>query len=236
MLGIYLPYHFGCLLVRSRAVPLRVAVSLLACGPVDLSRYADIVMNVTLMVLALFLSAGYVWRSMLTLILGLGLIYAYDRVRAVRHSGRFCFSTNLVDVNAHRMLGLPCALLAACFVFQLRLARAFGLPDGWTFPLVISAFVANFLLHQLVLSLVFGSGLEETPRADSSFEDVAKSAKVDWFTGNKVHCLRTRYVMDNKDPLDWAGQLEIWAPRGAAEAPPTAFSAPLRSPSGRRPK
>lgn len=169
---------------------------------------------------------------MLALLLGLGLVYAYDRVRALRFSGRFRFSTDLVDVNAHRMLALPCAALAACFVFQLRLMRAFGLSDGWTFPVTICAFAAHFALHQCVLSLIFRAGRGEQRAGDDAsrtYAEVSRDCGVDWFTGNRVHCLRTRYVCKGAEPLRWVGPCEVPAPRGGAgEGPTSAFSAPRR--------
>lgn len=228
LVAVYLPYHLGSLVVRSRAVPYRDAVALLACGPPDLSRYADVVMNATLMVLTLFLASGYVWMSMLALLVGLGLVYAYDRARALRLSARFRFSTDLVDVSAHRMLALPCAVLAACFVFQLRLMRAFGLSDGWTFAFTACAFAAHFSLHQCLLSCIFDARRDPPRICIATYAELSRGCGVNWFTGNKVHCLRTQYLCKDKEPLRWVGPFEVPPPWTDGKGRASSFSAPLR--------
>ena len=46
--AILLPYELGQLLVRSRRVPLRRAINLLTPPDMDLGRYVDLIMNLSL--------------------------------------------------------------------------------------------------------------------------------------------------------------------------------------------
>ncbi|CAK0894559.1 unnamed protein product, partial [Prorocentrum cordatum] len=153
------------------------------------------------------------------------------RVRALRYVGWFRYSTDIVDISAHRLLVLPCAALAACLVFQLRLMRSFGLSDGWTIPLIMFAFAGHSLIHLTILELVFSSKREKQVKEEQpTYEEVAKKEAVDWFTSNKVHCLRMKYVSKGRpglawQALTWPAPGQVRARRGSpAQAPPAVGS------------
>merc|ERR550514_1711306 len=65
---ILLPYHIGVILVRSKPIPFRRAIDLLGPTPMDLGRYADLVMNASLTCAAFFTASGFVLPTLVGLL------------------------------------------------------------------------------------------------------------------------------------------------------------------------
>ncbi|CAK0790030.1 unnamed protein product, partial [Prorocentrum cordatum] len=117
--AVFLPYMIMVLLVRSHS-DIRTAASeaYLASIPFDLSRYADIHLNVILAVLILFFPGGHNLIIFFGLAIGHLWIYAYDHVRVLRFCPSFTYASADVDWWAQWMLAFPCALLLSALMWK----------------------------------------------------------------------------------------------------------------------
>merc|ERR1719198_2472095 len=102
---------------------------------------------------------------------------------------------------------MPCAALGACWIFQLRMMRAFGFGEGYTIALTLLAFFSYVLIHQVLVSIVWKVAANETmvEIEDVGYAVVEKQYPQDFFTTNQVHCLRSKYVhKDSRAPQFFA--------------------------------
>jgi len=204
--AIWLPYHLGCRIIGTRPVSLRVAEQVLAPVPMDLLRYADIILNVTQACLALFLTSGWIAWNFAGLLLGHIFIYGYDHWRVLRQTASFYFASDSMEMVAQDMMALPCAVLAACAVYH---GRGLGLGGIWRsmetihFGIILfGAFALHLVLHLMALRLVRRWPLV-TPRLEEQkapYSEVASRNAANWFTVNPVHCLRSKYVHRHQPP------------------------------------
>merc|ERR1740130_2381947 len=90
------------------------------------------------------------------------------------------------------------------FTYQLRHLGMFGLGENWTFILLLTALVTHITIHlqalQIVRAYADDAARELEHCVKLPYEQVAKEEPNDWFVGNKVHCLREKYVLKMKEP------------------------------------
>mmetsp|Transcript_64469 Transcript_64469/g.153898 ORF Transcript_64469/g.153898 Transcript_64469/m.153898 type:complete len:1034 (-) Transcript_64469:23-3124(-) len=202
---IAVPYHLAYRVVISYKMPRPLSENLLEPMPMDLSRYGDVLVNVTLATLSLFLSSGLVLWNFLGLLLGNVYIFCYDHYRVLRHVGQFYFSCGWVDSIARRMLSIPCGILAACLVFQL-----YGMGIGTEHSLwmwMALAFASHVVLHICLYDILVENSYPESQATqtkkhpiETSYYEVAKQVPGNWFTENPVHCLRSQFIHKHDPP------------------------------------
>mmetsp|Transcript_12596 Transcript_12596/g.28523 ORF Transcript_12596/g.28523 Transcript_12596/m.28523 type:complete len:1041 (-) Transcript_12596:143-3265(-) len=200
---IAVPYHLGYRVVISYKMPRQLSENLLEPMPMDLSRYGDILVSVTLAVLSLFLSSGLVLWNFLGLLIGNAYIFCYDHYRVLRHVGQFYFSCGWVDTLCRRMLSIPVGLMASCCTFQL-----YGMGYGTRYNLWLmlsGTFFAHIVLHMVLYRIVVdGAQKQQSPAkknpSDITYGEAAKQYPGNWFTENPVHCLRSQFIHKHDPP------------------------------------
>ena len=208
------PRFAGILGVRTRKIRFKEAVGLLKPERMDLGRYADLLLNFTLMITCFFFSSGWVLYSSALLVVGNAYVYVYDRWRSVRYMAAFTYGSNVVDHVAQLLLGEPCAVLAGALMYHLRLMRTFALGSDWTIFLVVLVMVTHILLHVCVMGVITRTvPLEpkEEESSDETYEDVEKRSMTThtYFNSNVVHCLREKYVHGDKQATPFYAPYEV---------------------------
>jgi len=205
--AIWLPFHVVKYLVRSRPEVRghNAEMALKIFSPMDLSRYADLMLNVLLAVLVLFFPGGYTVAMFVGLIVSHVWIYLLDHYRVLRCVPAFCYSSTKVDDWANLLLGLPCGCLASCLVFKANCEPGLPCASGWALGFrCCAAFTLHCWLYLLLL-LVLVPWLGKRPHDTSvlTYKDVAAQSPVNWFSLNPVHCLRSMFIYGHKPPCDF---------------------------------
>jgi hypothetical protein len=185
----------------------REAENWVAAAPIDLGRYADILLNMVLAILIFYFPGGYTH----TLFIALGLshiyIFAMDQYKLLRSAPNITVATMEVDWWAQALLAPCCGLILSCLVFKANCQDYGYCLDGA--PLILSctsAFFVHCALHTVLQCYVvplFGTPpLDEAddPCAHITFKDVSEVNPVSWFTTNPVHCLRSEHIYGHQPP------------------------------------
>jgi len=205
---VLVPLMLGVYIVGSHPeIKGREAEEWVAAVPIDLGRYADVLLNMVLAILIFYFPGGYTH----TLFIALGLshiyIYAMDQYKVLRSVPSITVATMEVDWWAQALLAPCCGLMLSCLVFKANC-------QDWGYciqgPALImscsAAFFAHCVLHLLVqtyLVPLFGSPAPDEaddPCAHVTFKDISEATPVSWFTTNPVHCLRSQYVYGHQPP------------------------------------
>eukprot|EP00929_Paragymnodinium_shiwhaense_P055461 TRINITY_DN27786_c0_g1_i1.p1 TRINITY_DN27786_c0_g1~~TRINITY_DN27786_c0_g1_i1.p1 ORF type:complete len:1040 (+),score=133.98 TRINITY_DN27786_c0_g1_i1:77-3196(+) len=171
--------------------------------PMDLSRYGDVLLNVTLASMIVFVPPGFLFNTFLFMALSHIFIIGFDHIRVLRFVSGFCYPSNRVDNMAQMMLSIPLGIILSGVVFKSNCQP--GLPCAHGFSLLfrcLLAFFGHIAVHLLVFRhvvplLARGSDHEQTP---IEYPDYAKDVACSWFTANPVHCLRSKYIYKEKQP------------------------------------
>eukprot|EP00929_Paragymnodinium_shiwhaense_P097650 TRINITY_DN59284_c0_g2_i1.p1 TRINITY_DN59284_c0_g2~~TRINITY_DN59284_c0_g2_i1.p1 ORF type:complete len:1020 (-),score=198.58 TRINITY_DN59284_c0_g2_i1:2-3061(-) len=224
---ILLPSHLAVLYVRSRPVPFRAAVEMFSV-PMDLGRYADFLMNMSLAAAALMFSSGWVLANFIGLLASFVFCYMLDRHRVLNYIDWFCYPTDFCDQVAQRVMALPCAVLATVVAFQMRTVNEYRAEE--LAAMMAVGFFGHILLHQLCLSYLYGLSNKRVPKLMSkksaqTYDEVKLKQRLDWFNANQVHCLRTKYVLKwpqpprlPEEPVNLFAPGEVWQRRRDIEA------------------
>lgn len=178
----------------------------MACGPMDLNRYGDIIINMVLCSLIFFLTSVNIWWLFAQLITSQVLIFAWDKYRFLRESQSTMFATNKMDICGQYLMVLPCMILAGALTFKLSTAPAsqgarpefFSDKELWT--KVGVAMAVHLVLHLLLLTLVVPFFVRDPRPEKTTFEEAAKNIPCNWFNANLVHCLRSRFQYNHDPP------------------------------------
>lgn len=199
---VVIPYHIYKTLVGSQPIRQRAADGFLMPAPFDMSRYADVVLNMTQATMSLFFSPGYVLPTLGGMLFGHIFVYAWDHYRVLRHVRKFRITSFGTEKAAERMLALPGASLIAGTVLQTFQVGAVTPSNEFVAGLsVVGAVAAHITIHLLVLQyIVLWVGRAEHRTAESSYEEVASTNPGNWFNMNPIHCLRSRYVHKHDPP------------------------------------
>jgi len=199
--AILIPYHIGVRVVGARPVGLRTAEACLAPAPMDLLRYADIILNLTQAMLSFFLTSGWICWTFVGLLAGHIFIYAYDHWRVLRHTASFYFSSDRTEVVTQKLTALPCGILAACVAFQSRGVGLLGLRQQHFAVVLSGAFVLHVALHLSALHwATFHFLAPQGPATEVPYRDAAQNFPANWFTVNPVYCLRSKYLHCDSPP------------------------------------
>lgn len=221
-LTIYIPYQIMVLLVRTHSdIHTSSAEAYLASIPFDLSRYADIHLNIILAVLILFFPGGYNLEIYFGLAVAGLWIYFYDHVRVLRFCPSFNYASMDVDWWAQWMMAFPCAILLSALFWKLNqdqdfeLSRAMfgdtlGDPDHSSLGITVIA-AALFGLHILVHSLLlwkivplFGINMKDNRPGQTvpqTYKECAERLPCSWITANPINCLRSDYIYQHEPPM-----------------------------------
>jgi len=185
----------------------REAENWVAAAPIDLGRYADILLNMVLAILIFYFPGGYTH----TLFIALGLshlyIYVMDQYKVLRSVPSITVATMEIDWWAQALLAPCCGLILACLVFKGN-CQDYGycLEGASIFLSCTTAFfvhcIVHFLVHCHVVPLFGVAQPDEAddPCAHITFKHVSEVNPVSWFTTNPVHCLRSEYVYGHQPP------------------------------------
>jgi len=204
----FLPYRFSSNLIRTHSQITRYeAESILTTPPMELGRYADILLNIILAVLIFFFPSGFTVPLFLLLVLSHIYVYWYDHYRVLRVIPSCCFSRNTVDQCAQLLMSVPCGILLACAIFksQARCSGEAGCARGaaiiWY---CLLACVLHIVVHMaLILYFVPWLCRVEGEPSKVPYEEYASHCARSWFTANPVHCLRSKYVYKHRPPFDF---------------------------------
>jgi len=204
---IYFPLKAGQLLVSKH--PKIVgwqAEGWLVAAPMEMGRYADILLNVVLGILIFFFPGGYTHTLFYAMVFSHAIIYAFDHWRVLNTIPTCCFAMMDVDWWSQAMLAPCVSTILSCLVFKAN-CNGYGycISDWW--PLVATcayAWIGHLIFHILVLRFVvplFGHSDCTTvgEAKDKGFKDVAEELACSWFTSNPIHCLRSK-VIHNHSP------------------------------------
>jgi len=112
-----------------------------------------------------------------------------------------------VDWWAQFMLAPITATILAALVYKAN-CQSYGYCYKSTklLEMVALAWFGHFALHVLLLAKVvplFQAELEPSPDANQPFEECAERYPCSWFSANPIHCLRSKYVHEDKPPCSY---------------------------------
>jgi len=203
---IYVPLVMGRALVGSHPeVRGRDAEGWVAAIPMDMGRYADIVLNMLLGVLIFYFPGGWTHSLFFGLACSHAWIYILDHCRLLRSVPAITVATMEVDWWAQAMIAPVCGLVLSCMVFKANCQDYGYCIQGMSLVGVCAAaFWAHTIVHFLMLLYLvpmFGKAKpEEDPCKDVTFKDVASVMPCSWFTTNPVHCLRSQLIYKHSPP------------------------------------
>jgi len=203
---IVAPYQIMSMIIRSNpSIIGSAAEAYLASTPMDLSRYADLLLNLMLAVLMLFFPGGYLLKIFCGLIIAHIWIYAYDHYRVISSIPACDFATNDVDWWAQWMLSIPCGLIIACAFFKVNCERE-GIvcwEDQYVMYWCFGLFFAHILVHTLVLVFFVPLFSRKGKPNLEEYRKCSEQHPCSWFSANPVHCLRSSYIYEHKIPCDY---------------------------------
>eukprot|EP00931_Biecheleriopsis_adriatica_P035637 TRINITY_DN20529_c0_g1_i1.p1 TRINITY_DN20529_c0_g1~~TRINITY_DN20529_c0_g1_i1.p1 ORF type:complete len:1001 (-),score=225.18 TRINITY_DN20529_c0_g1_i1:66-2657(-) len=207
----YVPYKvIGKIISSQPSIKGLVAEKLLPVAIIgtemDLSRYADILLNVMIAVLIFFFPGGFNISMFMALGLCHILIYAIDHYRVIRCITAVHYADKMVDWWAQWLLSIPVACMLSCFVFKANCQPGyFCLDDQQTIEACAAAFFFHIVLHTLCLKfLVPKFGLTApSDDAEVDYKSVSERLACSWFTSNPIYCLRSQYFYQHDPPCTY---------------------------------
>lgn len=179
--------------------------------PMDMGRYADINLNITLTALILFAPPGYTFICLFCLLISNCYIYAYDHWRVLRAMGKFYYSTMKIDIASHRLNTVPCGIILGCLVFKGNCFSS-GTYCHKSMNIIyisLAATLLHIVVHNLIISFVLPkiekkveAGIE-SDRTPLAYKEVAERHPQNWFNTNPVFCLRSKHFYKHSPPVDY---------------------------------
>jgi len=177
---------------------------LIAGTEYDLSRYADVLLNVMIAVLIFFFPGGFNIQMFGALGVCHIIIYVLDHYKVLRCIKCVEFAGKMVDWWAQWILCLPTALMLSCLVFKANCEPGYYcLNDGDTVIACAAAFFAHVFLHTLCFKFVvplFGNEASGDDADNTTYRSVSECLACSWFTSNPVYCLRSQYIYRHSPP------------------------------------
>jgi hypothetical protein len=209
VVGMWLRSHLISLFVRTRSVNFIDTVTCLLPVNKNMARYADILRNMVVASVTLFVFPARSFAVLVCLLASGFVAYLVDRILTLRSVAHFHYSTDSIDAVAVRLLALPMSILAVGFFAQSR---------GMVCPAMslIGVALLHMTVHQLLITAVrrdSNADLLFAHRRD--YQTVDKERAVGWFSGNPVHGLREKYLLKRTVPprVVCAGVSPHWNPR-----------------------
>lgn len=191
----------------------------------DLGRYGDCMINVIIASMILWFPSGFNLTMFTFLLCSHCYIYLYDHYRVLRSVASVYIATYNVDFWAQWIFSIPCAIIAGALTFKLNcepylepysppfpeMRPGFhGEPwgthcdAGWNVWIKVGiAFCGHIGIHTLCLLFIVEFCGKVDPQAkDHVYKDTAERIPCSWFSGNMIHCLRSKYVYQHDPPQD----------------------------------
>jgi len=214
LVTILFPLVFGEMVVRSHPrIRDHAADDWLASPPMEMGRYADIILNVALAILIFFFPGGYTHKLFFFLFISHCYIYGLDHCRVLRTIPECTFATMRIDWWSQALLAPCCGLILSSIVLKAN-GRGYGyhLEGGSIVRVCILAFVTHVAVHLLLLLYLipmFAKKEPETdPLGDYTYQKTNKVCGKSWFSANPVHCLRSELIYEHQPPCNyyWSGK------------------------------
>jgi hypothetical protein len=203
---IYVPWKLGVLLVRSHPEILgRAAEGWLACVPMDLGRYGDLLLDMVLGVLIFYFPGGYTHKLFFAMAACHVWIYIFDHWKVLRGIPNVTYASLDIDWCAQAMFAPVVALILSCLVFKAN-CQNYGYCIGGAHLIEVctAAFFLHCIVHLLLLKFLvplFGQKeSEEDELAHMTFEKFQANEPFSFFSTNPVHCLRSKLIYEHKPP------------------------------------
>lgn len=203
--SIYLPFHVAKLVVRSNANfrGYTAEQALQFFCPMDLSRYADILLNVCIAATCLFFPGGYVLQTFAVLCGSHLYMYAYDHYRVLREVPGFDLGSDTVDKCVNLVMAYPCCILITALVFKVHCLPGFEhYSSGWgAFWMSFVGCIIHIIVHVSILIFVIPCFSRPHSRSRSPYAEASRRIPCSWFNANPVQCLRSKYIHRHKPHL-----------------------------------
>lgn len=217
LVTIYVPFRIGLLIVRTHPEILgRAAEGWLVSMPMEMGRYADILLDVVLAILIFFFPGGYTHTLFFALVGSHIFIYAFDHYRVLRTIPTSIFASMDIDWWSQARLAPICGLILSCLVFKAN-CQGYGycLEGMRLIVACTAAFLGHVIVHLLMLIYVvpvFGN-LHVESACQTTYKDMNEKFACSWFTANPVHCLRSRHIYQHEPPCGFyvSGQEHLLA-------------------------
>jgi hypothetical protein len=199
---IALPLGIGMLIVRSHPeLQGRAAEEYINSIPLDMGRYADLILDVILGILIFYFPGGYTAKLFAGMAGSHFYIYCFDHWKILRNIPSCNIASMDIDWWSQALL-IPCmGMMASCWVFKYQCDPAVvnRLEGMKLIGACVLAFVAHCVVQFLVLVHVvpmFGLTApgDDDDEEEVVFADIAKNKACTWFTANPIHCLRSKHV------------------------------------------
>jgi len=205
LMTITLPLKIGVLIVRTHPnVVGRAAEEWIASVPMEMGRYADILLDVVLGILIFYFPGGYTHTLFFALAGSHLIIYAFDHWRVLRSIPSCCFATIDIDWWSQVML-IPCtAIIMSCLVFKTNSWYKDQGYDGAMVPIICTiGFIVHCIVHYLLLVYLvpqFAIKSFDGEEPTDTYEETNKKFPATYFSTNPVHCLRSHIIYQHKPP------------------------------------
>jgi hypothetical protein len=192
----------------------------------DLGRYGDCMINVIIASMILWFPSGFNLTMFTFLLCSHCYIYLFDHYRVLRSVGSIYIAAYNVDFWAQWIFSIPCAIICGALTFKLNcepwLYEYFpgiemeihpgyhGKPwgshcdSGYNVWIKVGvAFFGHIALHTCALLFIvaFCGKVDETEE-DHFYKHTAERIPCSWFSGNLIHCLRSKYIYKHDPPQD----------------------------------
>lgn len=202
--------HLMQLLVRAHAelTTRQAQVALTPFVPMDMGRYADILLNVLLATISLFFASGFYLKIFLALAGSHVFVIIYDHYRVLRCVPAFYYASDLIERFSQAMLGVPCGMILVAIIIKSNCISGprehgpFCVRDGHLALRAAVAFTLHILayifIHRYVVE--WAVILDDHKKASDDYATVAATTPASWFSRNPVHCLRSKFVHEQDPP------------------------------------
>jgi len=176
--------------------------------PMDIGRYADILLNIILGILIFYFPGGYTWTLFLGMAASHVWIYMFDYYKVLRQIPACSYVEIDCDWWCQVLLAPIVAIIPACITFKSNCEPGCHCYKEATLIVVCTlAAVAHVIVHvcflKYILPLCGARGRDNEKLAGVSYKACATFLPATWFNTNPVHCLRSKYVYDHNPPCDF---------------------------------
>ncbi|CAK9106774.1 unnamed protein product [Durusdinium trenchii] len=204
----FLPKHIAKILVGANPrIRGEMAEKAFELNEMEPGRYADIIFNLILVTCIPFIAPAYMAMTFGALIISHVYLYSYDRVKVLRYVGKYQWSSPEVHNLAQKLFSIPVCILAGALVFkcnQFSGGKALGsgvLKGPYLWCSILGAMVLHLIAHCCMLDFInkrFED--EEGDESTEKYETCAKRIPATHFSTNPVHCLRSKFILEQKPP------------------------------------
>eukprot|EP00928_Gymnodinium_smaydae_P077086 TRINITY_DN6024_c0_g1_i1.p1 TRINITY_DN6024_c0_g1~~TRINITY_DN6024_c0_g1_i1.p1 ORF type:complete len:992 (+),score=123.91 TRINITY_DN6024_c0_g1_i1:266-2977(+) len=213
---IVLPRLLGHIIVRThKELRGRHAEDWLACAPMELGRYADLLLNMLLGIGIFYFPGGYTATLFVWMAISHIYIYVFDHYRVLRVIPTCSFASMSTDWWCQVMLAPLCGTILACLIFKANNQPGYYSLDATHCVLVcFAAFVLHTVVHVLlIIHFVPMLGKKEPSDQESDrrvpYSELSKDVAASYFSTNPIHCLRSKLIYKHSPPcIYWASGKE----------------------------